>query len=76
MRRGRTRPIRPSAIFKIAGRKHHPDQLARLELQPLPESLEEAFEAVENLDARHPMSRGQAFGEIWRQSFAKSGISR
>jgi len=31
---------------------------------PLPESLECAFEAVENLDAMHPSSRGQAFGAM------------
>jgi hypothetical protein len=31
---------------------------------PLPPSLEKAFEAVENLDAMHPSSRGQAFGAM------------
>jgi hypothetical protein len=32
--------------------------------EPLPESLAEAFEAVENLDAMHPASRGQTFGAV------------
>lgn len=31
---------------------------------PLPASLEEAFEAVANLDAMHPTSRGTTFGAI------------
>jgi hypothetical protein len=48
---------------------HREKRLARLkqlELQPLPPSLEEAFEAVENLDTMHPSSRGQSFGSIIR----------
>ena len=41
-------------------------KLARLESMPaeIPRSLEAAFEAVENLDAMHPTSRGQMYGAI------------
>ena len=44
--------------------KRHRMSLKTVEPLPLPESLEQAFEAVENLDAMHPSSRGQAFGAI------------
>jgi len=44
--------------------KRHRMSLKTVEPLPLPESLEQAFEAVENLDAMHPSSRGQAFGSI------------
>ncbi|MCE0483225.1 MAG: hypothetical protein LV479_03185 [Methylacidiphilales bacterium] len=40
------------------------DQLARIEQAPLPPSLAEAFEAVENLDARHPTARGTTYAGI------------
>jgi len=33
---------------------------------PLPPSLEQAFQQIENLDAMHPSSRGQSFGSIIR----------
>ena len=40
-------------------------QLERIEDRAvIPPSLEEAFEAVENLDAMHPSSRGQTFGAM------------
>ena len=56
-----------SLTQKMKGRtRSRIDQLARIEQAPLPPSLAEAFEAVENLDARHPSSRGQAFGSIVR----------
>lgn len=48
---------------------HREKRLARLkqlETMPLPPSLEEAFEAIANLDAMHPTSRGQTFGGILR----------
>jgi len=38
--------------------------LKRAEPLPLPPSLEEAFEAVANLESCHPSSRGQAFGAM------------
>ena len=41
-------------------------KLARLESTPaeIPPSLQEAFSELENLDAMHPSSRGQAFGAM------------
>jgi len=41
-------------------------EIERLESMPavFPPSLAEAFEAVENLDAKHPTSRGQTFAGI------------
>jgi hypothetical protein len=38
--------------------------LKRLAQAPITPSLEEAFEAVENLDARHPTSRGTHYGNV------------
>ncbi len=34
------------------------------EVLPLPESLAEAFEEIEQLDARHPESREMTYGAI------------
>jgi hypothetical protein len=47
--------------------KHHHKSAAkikRVEPLPLPPSLEAAFAQIENLDAMHPSSRGQAFGAM------------
>jgi hypothetical protein len=38
--------------------------LKKAEWQPLPPSLEEAFEAIEQLDSRHPDSRGTSYAGI------------
>jgi hypothetical protein len=44
---------------------HRQRQLERIEVRAvIPPSLAEAFEAVENLDARHPSARGTTFGAI------------
>jgi len=45
--------------------KRHCRSLKTVEPLPLPESLERAFEAVENLDAMHPTSRGQHPGAMF-----------
>jgi hypothetical protein len=39
-------------------------KVKRFEPLPLPPSLDEAFAEIENLDAMHPSSRGQAFGAM------------
>ena len=44
--------------------KRHNRSIKQVEPLPLPPSLVEAFEAVENLDAMHPSSRGQTFGAM------------
>lgn len=54
--------------MKGGWRKKLQRRLKTLEASTLPPELEEAFEAVENLDAMHPSSRGQAFGSIIRQA--------
>jgi len=45
-------------------KRHHREREKPSQWEPLPPSLEEAFEAVENLDARHPTSRGMTYDAI------------
>jgi hypothetical protein len=64
-----------SLTQKMKGRtRSRIDQLARIEQAPLPPSLEEAFEAVENLDARHPTARGTTYGGIRTAEMRGEGI--
>ena len=47
--------------------KHHHRSMAkvkRFEPLPLPPSLAQAFEEIEQLDARHPEARGMNYGAI------------